>query len=233
MAQGRLVLWDLDGTLLSGGGTGAAIFDDALEQVTGARPPRRIAMSGMTDPLIVREYLAMMGYDPVDAEHLADAVLALLPAALRARAATLRSGGRAMPGVPALLERLDAAAGVVQSVLTGNLSENAEVKLEAFGLRRWLDLEIGAYGSDDPDRNALVAVALGRAAAVRGHRFGAEDVWIVGDAPADLVCARSNGARCALVATGRTGFADLEALGPDAMLGDLTDTEAVATLLCS
>ncbi|MBW3575836.1 MAG: HAD hydrolase-like protein, partial [Actinobacteria bacterium] len=110
---------------------------------------------------------------------------------------------------------------------------NAATKLAALGLDRWLDLESGAYGSDDPDRPALVPVALRRAAERRGWTLSPEDVWVVGDTPRDLECARAGGARCALVATGHTTQDDLYGLGADAVFDDLSDVEAVVKLLRS
>ncbi len=225
----RLVLWDVDGTLIHSAGIGAAVFDRGLEKVLGTAPPSRLSLSGKTDPQIVREYLELMAVDDLD-RHL-PAVLAAVEAALADAAPVIVTEGRTLPGVPELLGRLAAEEDLHQTVLTGNTAANAVVKLTAFGLERWLDLEIGAYGSDKPDRCELVPVALGRARRVRGLDVGPAETWVVGDTANDLACARAGGARCVLVATGRTPLDELERLGPDRVLPDLSDTEAVARIL--
>lgn len=204
------------------------MFDRALEKVLGTAPASRLHLSGKTDPQIVREYLELMAADSPDG-RLAE-VLAAVEAELAAAASVLARNGRTLPGVPELLARLDRAPSVHQTVLTGNTAANARVKLAAFGLERWLDLDIGAYGSDDSDRCRLVPVALGRARR-RGLDVGPDRTWVVGDTANDLACARAGGARCLLVATGRTPLDQLERLEPDVVLADLTDTEAVAAIL--
>lgn len=225
----RLVLWDVDGTLVYSAGIGAAVFDRGLEKVLGRAPASRLRLSGKTDPQIVREYLEAMAVE-VAGGHLPD-VLAAVEAELAASAELLARNGRALPGVRELLARLDAAPGVHQSVLTGNTEANAMVKLTAFGLERWLDLEIAAYGSDDADRCRLVPVALDRARRLRHLDVSPEDTWVVGDTDNDLACARAGGARCLLVATGRTPIEELEELKPDVVLADLSDTDEVARIL--
>jgi phosphoglycolate phosphatase-like HAD superfamily hydrolase len=121
----------------------------------------------------------------------------------------------------------------VQSVLTGNVEANARLKVGAFGLDRFLDLEVGAFGSDHADRNQLVPVALRKLVALRGIRVPADRVWVVGDTGRDLDCARVAGARCVLVATGMVPFEELEPLGADATYRDLSETDAVERLLLS
>jgi phosphoglycolate phosphatase len=141
----------------------------------------------------------------------------------------IRAGGRILPGVLDVLEAL-AGPGTVQTVLTGNTVANAAVKLDALDLRLWLDLEVGAYGSDDADRNSLVPIALERVE----RRYGPVDrggLWVVGDTPLDAACARAGGAHCLLVANGFAARADLEDAGADHVLDDLSDTEAVLALL--
>ena len=115
--------------------------------------------------------------------------------------------------------------------MTGNIRPGAAVKLGAFGLDRWLDLEIGAYGSDHADRNQLVPLAVERAAARHGHGFGPDEVWVVGDTPKDLGCAQAGGVRCLLVATGSHPIEELETLGADLVLPDLSDVDLVVGVL--
>jgi phosphoglycolate phosphatase len=227
----RLVLWDVDGTLLRAGDIGAAVFDDAVEEVLGCRPPERIRMSGKTDPLIVREYLEMMGVDrdPDVIERILEHLVAGLARA--SAEGVLHSEGFACPGVAEVLGGVAAAEGVVQTLLTGNMYENAVVKVSAYGLDKWLDLQIGAYGSDSEDRNRLVPVALRRLEEVHGARLPPSQVWVVGDTPRDLACARAAGARCLLVATGRYTIEELSGLGADAALPDLSAWADVVDLL--
>ena len=120
---------------------------------------------------------------------------------------------------------------MVSTLLTGNIYPNAAAKVGAFGLDRWLDLDVGAYGSDHHDRDELVSVSIGRVEAEHGVRVDPDDVWVIGDTPRDLGCARAAGSRCLLVATGRYGSDELAALGPEAVLDDLSDTTGVLKLL--
>jgi phosphoglycolate phosphatase len=227
---GRLLLWDVDGTLLHAGELGGAVFDVALELVTGRRPTAEVRMSGKTDPEIVGEYLYTMGIHDRD---LVDQVLRHSERLLAKAAAAgrLAAGGSACPGTAEVLALVAEDPRVVSTLLTGNIKPNALVKVAAFGLDRWLDLSVGAYGSDSTDRNLLVPVALRRLAVRRGVVLPAEDAWVIGDTPRDLACARAAGARCLLVATGRFGVEELAALEPDAVLPDLRDAAAVVKLL--
>lgn len=229
----RLVLWDVDGTLIYSKGVGADVFDRAFQQVLGLAPgPRiseRIHLSGKTDPQIAREYLELMEIEDADV-HL-PLVLELLVAELAAAAEVLAAKGGTLPGVPGLLSRLAATDGVHQTVLTGNMAANAVVKVAAFGLDRWLDLDIGAYGSDDADRRKLVPIAKERARRLRGLDISPEDTWVVGDTGRDLACAQAGGARCLLVATGGSAYPELSRLGPDAVMEDLSDVDAAFDIL--
>jgi phosphoglycolate phosphatase len=216
-----LVLWDIDGTLVYSAGHGRWAFQEAFEAVVG-REPEQVEFAGRTDHQIA---LAMLGGER---DHL-PRLLEELAGALEARKEAMRSDGYAYPGVPAVLEALHARDDVVQSLLTGNIESNAAVKVSAFGLERWLDFEVGAYGSDPhEERSDLVAVARERAAAKYGEPTGAV---LVGDTPLDVRAAQRAGARAVAVAT---GFADREALrasGPDAFLEDFTDTAAAVAAI--
>lgn len=230
----RLVLWDVDGTLVRAGRVASDIFATAVEHAVGRHPGAHgVSMSGKTDPQIALEILAGMGLDATDGEHHLPVVVDRLEQELAAAVEVIQARGRVLPGVPEVLSALDEDREVAQSVLTGNTALNAATKLAALGLDGWLDLEVGAYGSDDRDRRALVPVALQRAAELRGWRLAAEDVWVVGDTANDLACARSGGARCLLVGTGHAPVEELAGLGADAVLDDLSDVDAVVKLLCS
>ena len=225
----RLILWDVDGTLIHSRGIGAAVFDRALERVIGMAPSSRLVLGGKTDPQIALEYLEAMAVD--DADGKLSLVVEAVEAEVAAAATLLAETGNPMPGVPELLARLAAEEGVHQSVLTGNTAANAVVKVSAFGLEKWLDLEVGAYGSDHADRCQLVPIAVERARRLRAWDVDAATTWVVGDTGNDLACARAAGARCLLVATGKVPLEELERLGPDHVLPDLSDTDAVVRIL--
>lgn len=211
-----LVLWDVDGTLVHSAGHGRYAFEDAFEAVVG-RTPERVDYAGRTDHQIA---LSMLNGS---SEQLPD-VLEQLVVKLAERKDAIAAEGRLYPGVPETLAALHEADGVINSLLTGNLEANAAVKVGAFGLKRWLDFGAGAYGSDPHERRSdLVAIARRRAATLHGEPT---DVVLVGDTPLDVLAAREGGARAVAVAT---GFADLDSLRasePDALLQDLSDTEA-------
>jgi phosphoglycolate phosphatase len=218
-----LVLWDVDGTLVRTAGHGRWAFEEAFRTVVG-RDPAPVEYAGRTDHQIA---LAMLDGER---EHL-PRVLEELAVALEARKEAMRRDGYAYPGVPEVLERLHARDDLVQSLLTGNIETNAALKVSAFGLERWLDFEVGAYGSDPHERRSdLVAVARERTAAKYGD---ATEAVLVGDTPLDVQAAHEAQARAIAV---MTGFADPEALAqsrPDAVLEDLSDTGAAVAAITS
>ena len=142
----RLLLFDVDGTLVRTGEVGASVFDAALQAVVGRPPAARIRMSGKTDPQIVAEYLAQMGID--GGPDLVAAVLDVAAQELAAAAARgdVAAGVTVLPGVETLLAVLAGDPGVASTLVTGNIAPNAVIKVGAYGLERWLDLSIGAYG---------------------------------------------------------------------------------------
>ena len=226
-----LVLWDVDGTLIRAGPAGRLAFADAVAAVFGTELPHDALprMAGKTDRQIALEVLAGLG---MPAAHL-PAVEAAIEAALLARAGQVRDEGFVLPGVRDLIGALH-GAGAVQTLVTGNIAPNARVKLTAVGLvgdaPGPLRLELGAYGSDDEDRDNLVPIALGRcrAAGVDAHE---RRTWVIGDTPRDLACARAAGVRCLLVATGTYSVDELAGAGADAVVPDLAGTEEVCALL--
>ena len=226
----RLVLWDIDGTLVRAGPVAREVFARAVEHATGRHPGEHgVVMGGKTDPQIAREILASMAIAGEAADGHLPAILTRLEEELAAAADLIREHGIVLPGVPEVLQRLDAEPGVLQTVLTGNTAANAALKLAAFGLERWLDVAMGAFGSDHHDRRNLVPVAVDR---VRSRTGVVPDpVWVVGDTANDLACARAAGARCLLVATGRVPVEELEALDADAVVPDLADVDGVLGIL--
>lgn len=229
----RLILWDVDGTLIRTGGVGARAIEVGAAAAAELLDVPAVAMSGKTDPQILREiFTAAEIADERIAELLPRAV-AEVERALAEAEEDLRHSGEVLPGVVEVLERLGAQPGVRQTLLTGNLAANAAVKLAAFGLTKFLDVEVGAYGTDDADRSALVPVALERVERLRGERYEPSEAWVVGDTPNDLACARAGGVRCLLVGTGATGFEVVRQLDADVVLPDLGDPEEVLGILLS
>ncbi len=228
----RLILWDIDGTLIRTRGVGARAIETGAAEVAALLEVPSVRMSGKTDPQILREIFTAAEIADHRITELLPRAVAAVERALAAAEAELRRVGSVLPGVVATMEALAATPGVRQSLVTGNLATNAAVKLAAFGLTKHLDVEIGAYGSDDAERDALVPIALERAGRLRDEHYDRSEVWVVGDTPRDLACARAAGVRCLLVGTGQMGLAELQELGADAALADLGDTEAVlGTLL--
>ncbi len=211
-----LVLWDVDGTLVHTAGHGRYAFEEAFEAVTG-KSAERVSYAGRTDHQIALSMLEG------EREHL-PSVLEKLASALDGRRDEIAREGRAYPGVPETLAALHARDDVINSLLTGNIEANAALKVGAFGLERWLDLEAGAYGSDPhEERYELVAIARERASAKYGEPTGAV---LVGDTPLDVRAARDAGARAVAVATGFSDLDELRAAEPDAVREDLSDTDA-------
>jgi phosphoglycolate phosphatase-like HAD superfamily hydrolase len=231
MSVRRLILWDIDGTLVWWGPIGRGVFDDAIQEVVGRDPGGHgVSMGGKTDPQIALEIMDTLRLgDGEAATHLPDVLDALHRRTAEAER-EFRTTGGTHPGVEDVLARLAGTPGVIQTVLTGNVEPNMRVKLRVFGLDRWLDLEVAATGSDSPDRRELVPIAMRRVADRREIHFEPGEVWVVGDTARDLECARVVGARCALVATGR-GSDDLRALGADVVWSDLSDVDAVVRVL--
>jgi phosphoglycolate phosphatase-like HAD superfamily hydrolase len=227
----RFVLWDIDGTLITTGVVGRRALEGGAAEAAGLDAVPEVAMGGKTDPQIIAEILTAAGVDDPRIGELIPEALASAERLLEQWRDRMASEGRVHPGVREVLERLDATDGVRQALLTGNVESNAFAKVDTFGLARFFDFAVGAYGSDHADRDNLVPVALGRVARLRQERYAPDEVWIVGDTANDLRCARAGGVRCLLVATGREGLGPLDRLRPDHLFPDLSDTEAVLAAL--
>ena len=146
---------------------------------------------------------------------------------LAAKQHELRAKGHMMPGADAALAALSRTPGVVQSVLTGNVKPNAILKLATFGLDRYINFEVGAYGSDDGNRPNLVRLARQRASRLLKLDVDESTMVIVGDSLRDVEAGRVGGARVVAVATGRTDAEALQEAGAETVLADLADTDAV------
>jgi phosphoglycolate phosphatase len=217
---GTLVLWDIDGTLICAGPATGAIYPQAFRMLTGRAARHTVDIHGRTELDTMSELFARHGLPEPPKEVICEA----LAAALRSRRAEIRAGGRVLAGAVETLTLFARTPGILQTVLTGNLRVNAELKLGMFGLTTFIDFDVGGYGCDHRIRSRLVGVARRRAAA-RG--FTGRDTVLIGDTARDVQAARDNGLRAVAVASGSTGAAELRLAGADIVLSDLMDPVAV------
>lgn len=227
----KLVLFDIDGTILLTAGAGRRAIVAALAgEVNDASAFDRIRFDGKTDPQIVAEMLAAAGQpEPLESPRvraLCERYLQLLACELE-RPTTRTT---VMPGVHPLLDRLEAEAGVVLGLLTGNLAEGAALKLRSGGIAPER-FRVGAYGSDAAHRPDLPPIAARRAEPIFGREPRGAEVVIIGDTPADVACGARIEARALAVATGAYSVADLEACGAHAVFASLRDTDAVVAAI--
>jgi phosphoglycolate phosphatase-like HAD superfamily hydrolase len=222
MATTRLILFDIDGTLIHSGGAGSAAMNDTLETVAGVIDGfASVDFAGKTDIQIIREAFTNLGLD--SAGSLADRFMELYPE--RLRPAVAKGLGHVKPGVKRLLQRLEEHDHCRLGLLTGNLETGARIKLEPYDLNRFFPF--GAFGSDHADRNELLPVAVRRFEELRGIRAAFGDCIVVGDTPRDVECATRHGAACIAVATGPYSADVLQEAGADLVLPDLTDAERI------
>jgi len=224
----RILLWDLDGTLVRG--TRYGIFKDytvpMLEAVFGTAGclPDMI-VSGMTDLQIVEEALRGEG---ITREHITARKAELLGCYIREMKRATGNGDHiimAMPGALAALQAVDNHPRYRSALLTGNIQPAAHLKVEITGLAEFFRLP-GAFGDESFDRRDLPAKAAQRINEHLGVALAPEQFIVIGDTPNDVACARHFGARVLAVATGRVHSRDqLEACAPDALLPDLLDVE--------
>jgi phosphoglycolate phosphatase-like HAD superfamily hydrolase len=216
----NVFLFDIDGTLISSGGAGKAALEGALAAEFGiAELTGRVEYSGRTDRAIVRDLLAMHHIEdtPENTRRLLNGYLKNLPGSLAT------STGLVLPGIAALLETLSPREDAAVGLLTGNIREGARLKLGHFGL--YHHFAFGGFGDDHFCRNEVAREAL---AAVQKHlngSFRSDRIWVIGDTPLDVHCARAIGARVAAVCTGWHCREELAAADPDLLLTDLSDPE--------
>lgn len=222
----KLVLLDIDGTLLWTDGAGRRAIHDALLQVFGSTGPADHWFDGKTDRQIVRELMRLDGHDDPWIDARMDELLDTYARNLDRELRHPDHPPRLYDGVVELLDALDARDDVILGLLTGNLEVGAQGKLRAVGIDPGR-FRVGAYGSDHEHRPELPAIAQRRASESLGIQLAGENVVVVGDTPADIHCGRSIGARAIAVATGRYSVAELAGHGPAAVFADLTDTAAV------
>jgi phosphoglycolate phosphatase len=225
----RVLLFDIDGTLLDPAGEGRVCLRRALDDVfsfTG--PVDSYDMAGKTDWQIVTDVMSAAGLD-------AETITASLPAVFAAYARHVEIAApsfnmRALPGVLDLVSQLSADPRFILGLVTGNVREAVPHKLLAVGLNPGA-FTFGAFGSEHIDRNQLPALALNRLEQQLGASISPQSVLVIGDTPHDIACARHSGLRVLCVATGTYPRHTLAPHNPDYLLDDLGDLSAVMEIM--
>lgn len=222
----RLILFDIDGTLVSTHGAGSRAVRRALLEVYGETGPiDSYDFHGRTDPQIVRELLRMAGLSDEAINDRIDGLWEIYLEGLEHELSGPQANAHPLPGVVPLLDALHATRDDLVALLTGNIEPGARLKLSAVGL--WDRFDFGAYGSDHERRDRLPEVARRRARERTGLAFNGRDIVVIGDTPFDVTCGQSLGVWTVAVATGKHTPSELREAGADAVFEDLSDTGAV------
>lgn len=219
------LLFDIDGTLVHTGGAGGAALRAAFRNLFRVPELVDVEYSGRTDRAIGHAMLMNNAIDHCEENwlRLRTEYLVQLPHFLP------RCDGYVLPGIALLLDRLAESTSVSLGLLTGNLQEGARHKLEHYGLMQ--HFSFGGYGDHHHDRNEVAELAVTAARERANGSYDPNRVWVIGDTPLDIRCARWVQARVLAVCTGVHPREELHTYRPDALLDDLSDTEAVAELL--
>jgi phosphoglycolate phosphatase-like HAD superfamily hydrolase len=205
-------------------------FVEAFRAVTGRPLVQLPQLPGRLESGIFFDALALNGVTVAygaASEELLSRYSHELASTFAARRDQLTERGRLLPGAAEAVAEVAGLHGVVQSVLTGTIRPNAVLKLREFGLDRFFDTEVGGYGSQVYPKGAQLLMTRSRAAEKYGVPFGEDATVYIADSTLDVEAARTGGARCLAVASGRSTVSELRAAGADAVFGDLTDTAAV------
>ena len=224
----KILLFDIDGTLLLSGGAGKRALNRAFEELFGPMDAfEDVPVAGRTDPLLLEDAAngAAVDLDPDQRKRFHDRYCELLELEI------VRRGPRKglMPGVEQLLTHLHSLPNLCTDLLTGNFARSARIKLEYIGL--WEFFACGAFGDDAADRDALVPIAVERAREMGVAVASPSDVVVIGDTPLDVRCATAAGARSIAIATGPFDEPTLRAHGATTVLRDLSTPEAFFAVL--
>ncbi len=222
----RLLLFDIDGTLITSGGAGEGALKDAMKSRFGVDEDLHgILLAGATDARISRELLQKHNLEcsPENISALLDTYLHHLAERMG------KHNGYLLPGIVPLLEALSQREDAVLALLTGNVVRGAEIKLTHYGV--WDFFEFGAFADDHHDRNELGKFARARALERHGEEFPPDRIYVIGDTPRDIECGRAIGAKTVAIATGHYSLSELEAHAPDFLFEDLSDTATVLAAL--
>jgi phosphoglycolate phosphatase len=226
----KLVLFDIDGTLMLTDGAGKRAIHRALAEVFGGTGPEDHRFDGKTDPQIVRELMRIVGHSDEHIDLRMSRLLELYITFLGEELHARPSGITVMPGIHDLLAALRNRDDVILGLLTGNLAAGARAKLIAAGINPD-QFRVGAYGSDHEQRGELPAVAQRRTRDELGFDIAGQDVVVIGDTPADIQCGRGIGARAIAVATGHFTVEELEEHDAAAVFADLSPTRDVLSVI--
>ena len=222
----QLILFDIDGTLLSTNGAARRAFHRALLDVFGtAGPIDTHVFNGKTDPQIARELLSAEGFADADIDAALPKLFEHYLQGMRHEIAQPTHKTTVYPGVRELLDVLVNSDDVLMGLLTGNIADGAALKLQSAGLAEYF--ELGAFGSDSEHRNELPAIAVQRAFDQTTVKFTGKDILIIGDTPNDVRCGEAMGVCAVGVCTGGHSRDDLLSAGADIVFDDLSDTERV------
>lgn len=222
----KLVLFDIDGTLLTSEGLGRASMRSALADVFGSPGSESYRYDGKTDRQIVRELMRQEGHSNESIDERMDSLMQHYVSGLDERIARGGFDVRPLPGIPELLGDLEQRKDIVLGLLTGNIVEGARRKLGAAGIDI-TRFKINAFGSDHEHRPSLPAIAQRRASESLGVDLDRGAMIVIGDTPADIECGRELGAAAIAVATGHFSVAELLAHDPYAAFENLADTASV------
>ncbi len=226
----KLVLFDIDGTLLRTDGAGRRSMESALLDIFGVPGDPDYRYDGKTDRQIVREQMCAHGLSDDEISARFDEVLDLYVVRLATELQRDAAAAQLCDGIPPLLEQLGAHDGVTLGLLTGNIERGARHKLDAVGIA-FSQFRVNAFGCDHEQRPELPGVAQRRARELLGLDLAGEQIVIIGDTPADIHCGRSLGVRAIGVATGRYSVDELGAHDPAAVFATLEDTPAVLSAI--
>ena len=224
----HVCLFDIDGTLIASGGAGKKALELAFAAVFGIdHVIERMQLSGRTDRAIVRDMLRLGGIaeTPENLRAVSEAYLRHLPGCLASHK------GLVLPGIAALLDELGKREHVAIGLLTGNIREGARVKLGHYGLDA--HFKFGAFGDVHFDRDDVAREAVLVVEQHLGQKIHSDKMWVIGDTPFDVRCARAIGARAVAVATGWHSLEELAATRPDVLARDLSDARELLNALRS
>ena len=224
--QKRLLLFDIDGTLIHSAGAGVHSLKLTLAERFGIKDDLAdIEIAGMTDSGIV---ISILNKHKIPATN--ENIAAFLDSYVHFLSLELpRRAGNLLPGVLELLESLKQRPHLVLALLTGNVSRGAQLKLEHYGV--WHFFEFGAFADDHHDRNQLGRFARARAQEKHGYEFDASLIDVIGDTPRDIACGKAFGARTIAIATGSWPREKLSAHQPDFLFDDLSNVDEVVKTL--
>lgn len=219
----KLLLWDIDGTLVSTGQAGEFALRDAMLALCGFEPDLSgIEIAGRTDRSIAMQILTKYGLDTT-VGRVAQFLDAYIEALVR-RLPERRPFGSIYSGILAILDEADRRPDIAQGLVTGNIHRGARLKLEHYKVFHYF--EFGAFADDGQDRNSLPPFAKARAEARYDVSFSPSSIFVIGDTPHDIACGKAIGARTIGVATGHYSPEQLKAAGGDIVFQDLSDTRA-------